>query len=87
MTEENKFLYDLVGPLCYEGDITARDRLLPELETGDIIAFIDAGAYTVSLMNHYNCRLLPAVLSISKNKNEVLIRKRECYSDLIVGEY
>lgn len=86
MNKKNSILYDLVGPLCYEGDITARDRFLPKLEIGDIIAFIDVGAYTVSLMNHYNCRLFPEILMVREGKSETVIKKRETYEDLIAAE-
>lgn len=86
MNESRNCLYDLVGPLCYEGDITAHDRKLPKLEENDIIAFIDTGAYTVSLMNHYNCRLLPAILMVNSKGEIKIIRRREESSDLFYKE-
>lgn len=79
-------LYDLVGPLCYEGDVLARDRLLPKLLQGDVVAFADAGAYTVSLMNHYNCRPNPAVVLVGANRGVSIIKKRESMDDLLSGE-
>jgi len=84
--ETGDMLYDLVGPLCYEGDIPARDRMLPELEEGDLIAFLDTGAYVTTLMNQYNGRLLPAVLMITEEGGIKLIRRRDSYEDLIRNE-
>lgn len=87
MVRGNMRLYDLVGPLCYDGDIPAHNRFLPELETGDIIAFIDTGAYTCSLFNNYNGRKSPAVLLVKEDGREVEeIRKRDTNLDLLKNE-
>lgn len=86
MNKHKEILYDLVGPLCYEGDIVAIDRKLPKLQENDIIAFIDTGAYTISVMNHYNCRFLPAIIMIGKDREVKLIREREENKDLFYKE-
>ncbi len=55
--------YDVVGPVCESGDTFARDRKLPPLEAGDLVAFLSAGAYGASMSSEYNSRpLAPEVL-------------------------
>ncbi|RLG58312.1 MAG: diaminopimelate decarboxylase [Candidatus Hydrothermarchaeota archaeon] len=73
---------DIAGNICESGDILARDRELPEVEEGDIIAFLDAGAYGIVMASRYNSRPLPAEVLVNNGKYEV-IRERESYNDLI----
>ena len=47
---------DVVGPVCETGDFFARDRELPALAPGDLLAILDAGAYGMSLASNYNTR-------------------------------
>ena len=55
--------YDVVGPICETGDTFTRDRALPPLEAGDLVAFMTAGAYGAAMSSEYNSRLLvPEVL-------------------------
>ena len=55
--------YDVVGPVCETGDTFARQRALPPLAAGDLIAFATAGAYGAAMCIEYNSRLLvPEVL-------------------------
>lgn len=51
--------YEIVGPLCESSDIFGRDRLMPPLEVGDVLAILDAGAYGSVMANTYNRRPLP----------------------------
>ena len=54
---------DVVGPVCESGDFLALDRDLPELEAGDLIAVMTAGAYGAVQSGTYNTRaLVPEVL-------------------------
>lgn len=78
--------YDLVGPLCYEGDILARDRMLCRLEEGDIIAFVDTGAYTTSLLNNYNGKTTAAVLMLEEKGGVKVIKRRQTLEELLLGE-
>ncbi len=73
----------LVGNICESGDIIAKDRLLPELEEGDIIGVMDAGAYGYSMSSNYNNRLRPAEVLIKENGSTVLIRRRDTFEDLL----
>lgn len=81
LTEE----YDLAGPLCESGDILARDRLLPQLSEGDVVAVLNAGAYGFSMSSQYNSKPRPAEVLVNKGRYE-LIRKRESFQDLIRGQ-
>jgi diaminopimelate decarboxylase len=48
--------YDVVGPVCETTDIFARDRELPQLKAGDLVAFLTAGAYGAVMSSAYNAR-------------------------------
>jgi diaminopimelate decarboxylase len=80
-----KQVVDVVGPVCESGDFFARDRLLPALRPGDLVAILDAGAYGSSLTSNYNSRLRPAEVLIG-GKSAMLIRRRETMDDLIRAE-
>jgi diaminopimelate decarboxylase len=76
---------DVVGPVCETGDFFARDRELPELKPGDLIAILDAGAYGLSLSSNYNSRPRPAEILV-EDKRARLIRRRETMDDLLAAE-
>ncbi len=76
---------DVVGPVCESGDFFARDRELPELEQGDLLALLDAGAYGLSLSSNYNTRLRPAEVLVTGGEAK-LIRRRETYEELFAPE-
>ncbi len=73
----------VVGNICETGDIIAKNRLLPDLIEGDIIAILDCGAYGHVMSSNYNNRLRPAELLIRQDGEVVLIRKRDSLEDLI----
>jgi diaminopimelate decarboxylase len=56
----NKEKLDVVGPVCESGDFFARDRELPKIEEGELLAILDAGAYGMALSSNYNSRPRPA---------------------------
>jgi diaminopimelate decarboxylase len=76
---------DIVGPVCESGDFLARDRQMPMLSEGDLLAVLDAGAYGMSLASNYNTRGRPAEVMV-EGANARLIRRRETAEDLIRGE-
>jgi diaminopimelate decarboxylase len=76
---------DIVGPVCETGDFFARDRALPIVEEGDLLAILDAGAYGMALASNYNSRARPAEVLVS-GKSAKLVRRREKISDLLRPE-
>ncbi|HWK30971.1 MAG TPA: diaminopimelate decarboxylase [Terriglobales bacterium] len=77
--------YDVVGPVCESGDFLGRDRALPELEQGDLLAVRDVGAYGMSLSSNYNSRPR-AVEVLVRGSKMTVIRKRETIKDLLRQE-
>jgi diaminopimelate decarboxylase len=84
LTSKSEVL-DIVGPVCETGDFFARDRELPPVEQGDLLAILDAGAYGMVLASNYNTRPRPAEVLVL-GKSAKIIRKRERVSDLLRGE-
>ncbi len=72
----------VVGNICESGDIIAHDRMLPEVQVGDVIGVLDAGAYGYSMASNYNNRLRPAEVLIRENGEVVLVRERDELEDL-----
>jgi diaminopimelate decarboxylase len=76
---------DVVGPVCESGDFFARDRELPRVEEGDLLAILDAGAYGMVLASNYNTRPRAAEVLVS-GKSVELIRRREKVRELYSAE-
>ena len=77
--------YDVVGPICETGDTFTRERLLPPLAAGDLVAFMTAGAYGASMASEYNSR--PLVAEVLVNGAEfAVIRERPTYDEMLRGE-
>ena len=76
---------DVVGPVCETGDFFARDRKLPPIAPGDLVALLDAGAYGLAQSSNYNTRPRPAEVLIEGSKSR-LIRRRETMTDLLAPE-
>ncbi|OGU22155.1 MAG: diaminopimelate decarboxylase [Hydrogenophilales bacterium RIFOXYD1_FULL_62_11] len=77
--------YDIVGPICETGDFIGFARDL-NIEEGDLLAVLSAGAYGMSMASNYNSR--PRAAEILIDKNEIhLIRERETQSGLMAGEW
>ena len=73
---------DVVGPICETGDYFALDRKLPEVEQGDLLAIMTAGAYGAVQSGTYNSRpLVPEVLV--KGAKFDIVRPRQTYEELI----
>jgi diaminopimelate decarboxylase (EC 4.1.1.20) len=78
-------LYDVVGPICESGDFLARERDLPAVEQGELLAVFSAGAYGFTMSSNYNSRPRACELMVDGEKVTVA-RKRETYDDLIDKE-
>jgi diaminopimelate decarboxylase len=76
---------DIVGNLCESGDILAKDRTLPKIEAGDIIAILDTGAYGIIMASQYNSRPRAAEVLVANGKYD-LIRERETIDDLLLKQ-
>src|SRR5438132_2582481 len=76
---------DIVGPVCESGDFFAQDREMPELQPGDLLAVMSAGAYGFVMASNYNSRPLPAEALVRGDKL-ALIRKRQTIDGLIRDE-
>jgi len=77
--------YDVVGPVCETGDTFTRDRALPPLAAGDLIAFMSAGAYGAAMASEYNSRpLVPEVLV--RGGEFAIVRPRETYEAMLARE-
>jgi diaminopimelate decarboxylase len=78
-------MVDVVGPVCETGDFLARDRELPPLAVGDLLAVRDAGAYGFCMSSNYNLRPRAAEVLVADGGLR-LIRRRETFEDLIRTE-
>ncbi|MBP7513279.1 MAG: diaminopimelate decarboxylase [Flavobacteriales bacterium] len=74
-------IYTVVGNIC-ETDTFAVDRKIPELQEGDLVALLNAGAYGWSMSSNYNSRLRPPEVLVHKGRAHV-IRERETMEDLL----
>ncbi|HEX42730.1 MAG TPA: diaminopimelate decarboxylase [Phycisphaerales bacterium] len=73
---------DVVGPICEGADFLAKDRALPPLARGDLLAAFTAGAYGFTMASNYNARgRTPEVLA--DGDVFTVIRRRETYEDLV----
>ncbi|MGA2856832.1 MAG: diaminopimelate decarboxylase [Candidatus Sulfotelmatobacter sp.] len=78
-------IVDIVGPVCETGDFFARDRELPIVAEGDLLAILDVGAYGMVLASNYNTRPRPAEVLVA-GKSAKVIRRREKVADLLRAE-
>jgi diaminopimelate decarboxylase len=86
--------YEIVGPVCESSDVVGRDRELPPLEVGDLVAIMDAGAYGFAMASNYNRRPLPAEVLVDPERDGAgrvsdswrIIRRRQTVDDLLALE-
>ncbi|MDP2912529.1 MAG: diaminopimelate decarboxylase [Candidatus Omnitrophota bacterium] len=76
---------EVVGPICESGDFLGKDRFLPRLVHGDLVAVMGAGAYGFTMSSNYNSRPRPSEVMVIGNKFYV-VRRHERYGDLVRGE-
>jgi diaminopimelate decarboxylase len=80
----NPRIYTVVGYIC-ETDTFGWDRKIPEIREGDVLCFLNAGAYGSAMASNYNSRFRPAEVLIHQGK-DYLIRRRENLDDLLRGQ-
>ncbi|MBI4575821.1 MAG: diaminopimelate decarboxylase [Planctomycetes bacterium] len=78
-------LVDVVGPVCETGDFLAKERRLPGVRPGDLLAIFGAGAYGHVMASNYNARVRPPEVLVEGGQHRV-VRRRETYEDLVRGE-
>jgi diaminopimelate decarboxylase len=81
----NCFKQDVVGPVCESGDFLAKDRPLPAMKRGDLLAVFSAGAYGMTMASNYNSRVRAAEVLVT-GRTHRLIRRRETFADLVACE-
>lgn len=76
--------YTVVGYIC-ETDTFAKDRIMSEIKPGDILCFLNAGAYAFTMASQYNARYRPPEVLVLGDQH-FLIREREKFADLLKGQ-
>ena len=84
-TTSPEIICDVVGPVCESADFLGKDRRLPLLEPGSLLAVCSAGAYGFAMSSNYNCRTKVAEVLVWKDRFEI-IRQRENVEDLLKDE-
>jgi diaminopimelate decarboxylase len=79
---QEKILADIVGGICESGDFLARDRNVPPVEAGDLLAVMSAGAYGAAMSSTYNSRPLVPEALVSGDTFKV-IRRRQSYEEMV----
>ncbi|MGF3522115.1 MAG: diaminopimelate decarboxylase [Candidatus Bathyarchaeia archaeon] len=77
--------YDVVGPICESGDVLAKDRALPRIDEGDLLAILNAGAYGFAMSSQYNARPRAAEVLVKEGKHR-LVREREQLDDIMANQ-
>jgi diaminopimelate decarboxylase len=85
LPRNDSLVADVVGPVCETSDFFARDRELPRVEEGDLLAIRDTGAYGFAMSSNYNFRPRPAEVLVEGGSVR-LIRRRETWEDLVRQE-
>jgi diaminopimelate decarboxylase len=78
----DRFTANVVGPICETGDTFARSREMDQVEAGDLVAFMTAGAYGATMANTYNSRGLTPEAMVS-GEDWAIIRERQPLEALI----
>jgi len=81
MQAEHTELVNIAGPLCESGDFLGKERRLPAVEQGDLMAIFDVGAYGLAMSNQHTTQPRPAMVLVNSGKAEV-VRQRESFDDL-----
>lgn len=76
---------DVVGPICESGDFQAQNRVMADVQPGEYLAILSAGAYGFSMASNYNSRPMAAEVLVDGEVWSV-IRTRQTLEDLVRGE-
>jgi diaminopimelate decarboxylase len=76
---------DIVGPICEGADFLAKDRPIPPVQRGDLVAVFTTGAYGFTMSSNYNGRPRAPEVLVDGSQFRV-IRRRETYEDLVAAE-
>ena len=76
---------DVVGPVCESGDFLAKERPMPPVAEGALLAVLSAGAYGFAMASNYNARPRAAEVLVHGDRFQV-VRRRETYEDQLAGE-
>ena len=79
---KNTEVVDVVGPICEATDYFAKDRAIPTVKKGDLLAVFSVGAYGFTMASNYNARPMCAEVLVDGDQFRI-IRKRQTYEDLI----
>lgn len=80
---QNTIEYNIVGPICENTDIFAKNYPLPPMQRGDILALYTVGAYGYGMCSQYNTQNRPCEVMARKNGKLELIRRKDDFNDLI----
>jgi diaminopimelate decarboxylase len=83
--DDEKYIYNVVGPICESSDVLAYQREL-FIKQDDLLVVCSAGAYGFSMASNYNSHRRPAEVMLVDEQQHKLIRKRESFDDLWRGE-
>ncbi|QQS35124.1 MAG: diaminopimelate decarboxylase [Ignavibacteriales bacterium] len=84
-TGRKNIVVDVVGPVCESGDFFAHDRTLTEMKSGEYIAVMSAGAYSMTMSSNYNARRRPPEVVVDGDKF-FIARGRESFEYLLHDE-
>ena len=82
LNAERVITANVTGQICENSDIMGKDRKLPEMREGEVLAFLNCGAYGYSMASNYNTRTMPAEAFIIGGKVH-LTRERETFTDFL----
>ena len=75
----------IIGPVCFAGDVVYKNKLMPVVQPGEVLAIMDSGAYFTAMESTFGFPR-PAIVAVANGKNR-LLRRREAYRDMIARDY
>jgi len=78
MGEEKTETVNVAGPLCESGDYLGKERSLPPVKRGDLLAVYDVGAYGLSMSSQYVGNRRPRMIMVKSGKAQIVREKETC---------